>query len=91
VTDEDAPSISLASLAIGSRLVVRSRTDWRFAAVSRISEGQITITVCSPRGRTYRLRRTVDAEIRMCGSVPVLIHSDTDEWRENFGRYDTRW
>lgn len=82
---------TLDQLAIGSRLVVRSRTDWRCAAVSRIAEERVTITVCSPSGRTYRLRRDISATVSLEGMIPVLIHEETDHWRTNFGRYDLRW
>jgi hypothetical protein len=83
--------ITLASLAVGTRLLVRSRLDWRFAAVSRLTEDRVVLTVCSPTGRTYRLRREMDAQILMDGTVPVLPHESSEDWRENFGRYDHRW
>ncbi len=83
--------ITLDKLAVGSRLIVRSRTDWRFAAVSKIVEERITLTVCSPSGRTYRLRRDFDAEIQMEGLIPVLPYDTDDTWRDNFCNYDTRW
>jgi hypothetical protein len=83
--------ITLDKLAVGSRLVVRSSKDWRFAAVSRVAEERIVLTVCSPSGRTYRLRRDFDSEVFMEGTIPVLV-CDTDEnWRDNFSTYDLRW
>lgn len=83
--------ITLDTLAVGSRLLVRSRTDWRFAAISRIADERIVLTVCSPTGRTYRLRRDLDTEIFMEGVVPILVYDEDENWRDNFGRYDTRW
>ncbi len=83
--------ITLDKLAVGSRLIVRSRTDWRFAAVSKIVDNRVTLTVCSPSGRTYRLRRDLDAEVSMEGTIPILIYDAPDHWRENFSRYDRRW
>ena len=83
--------IALDKLSVGSRLIVRSRTDWRFAAVSKIVEGRVTLTVCSPSGRTYRLRRDLTAEILMEGSIPVLPYDTADTWRDNFCGYDMRW
>ncbi|MEO6051791.1 MAG: hypothetical protein ABIP78_10730 [Pyrinomonadaceae bacterium] len=83
--------ITLDQLPIGSRLLVRSRTDWRFAAVSKIVEERIVLTVCSPGGRTYRLRRDADAAIFLHGQIPILISRYTDDWRDNFGTYDPRW
>jgi hypothetical protein len=70
---------------------VRSRLDSRFAAVSRVSEDRIVLTVCSPTGRTYRLRREMDAQIVMEGTIPILPHDKAEDWRENFSRYDHRW
>ncbi len=83
--------LKLNELPIGSRLIVRSRTDWRFAAVSKISEERIVLTVCSPSGRTYRLRREMDAEISIEGSIPSLVYDEPEDWRGNLGIYDHRW
>jgi hypothetical protein len=70
---------------------VRSKADWRFAAVSRVSEERIVLTVCSPSGHTYRLWREKDSEVFLEGTVPVLLYDEPDDWRENFGRFDRRW
>lgn len=83
--------ITLNTLTVGSRLIVRSRTDWRFAAVSRISDERITLTVCSPSGRTYRLWRDHGVELQLEGSIPVLPYETDDTWRDNFCGYDSRW
>ena len=83
--------IRLDSLVTGSRLVVRSKKDWRFAAISKTVDGRVVITVASPTGSSYRLRREIDTEIIFEGDVPILRYDDTDTWRENFGRYDVRW
>lgn len=83
--------LTLASLAVGSRLLVRSRENWRFAAVSRITGTVVILTVASPTGYNYRLRRAADAEILCDGAVPVLMAEYKDNWHENFGRYDARW
>jgi len=82
---------TLDQLAVGSRLLVRSRADWRFAAVSRIDEDRVVLTVCSPTGRTYRLRREPNAQVLIEGTVPVLPHETAEDWRENFSHYDHRW
>lgn len=76
---------------MGSRLLVRSRSDWRFAAVSKIVGERVTLTVCSPSGRTYRLRRDLDAEVLLEGIIPILTYDANDNWHDNFGRYDLRW
>jgi hypothetical protein len=83
--------ITLEQLAVGSRLLVRSRTDWRFASVSRIGEQRVVLTVCSPTGRTYRLRRDLGSVLTMEGKVPILWYDCTDTWRDNFSAYDKRW
>lgn len=83
--------ITLQQLAVGSRLIVRSKLDWRFAAVAKIVEERVVLTVCSPTGRTYRLRRDLDCELLMEGTIPILAYEETDSWRDNFSRYDVRW
>jgi hypothetical protein len=83
--------ITLEQLSVGTRLVVRSRTNWRFAAVARIDEERVVLTVCSPAGHTYRLRREPNTTISIEDRIPVLIYDSDDTWRENFGRYDHRW
>jgi len=83
--------IALASLPVGSRLLVRSRTDWRFAAVSKVLEELVVLTVCSPSGHTYRLRRDTDTVLLRDGVLHILPYDCGDDWRENFGRYDLRW
>lgn len=71
--------------------MVRSKKDWRFAAVARIADERVVLTVCSPSGHTYRLRREFDTVIAMQGDVPVMICDETENWRDNFCRYDVRW
>ena len=83
--------IALNSLPIGARLLVRSRRDWRTAAVSKIVEDRIVLTVCSPTGRTYRLRRELDTEIFFEGIIPILKYDIAENWRDNFTPYDHRW
>ena len=83
--------ITLRELPIGARLLIRSKTDWRTAVVSQFYEEKATLIVCSPSGRTYRLRRLIEMEIVFDGKIPIL-KSDLDEnWRDNFSKYDARW
>lgn len=84
-------SITLRDLPIGARLLVRSKKDWRFAVVSKFDEEKATLIVCSPSGRTYRLRRLLDAEIIFEGKIPILKSDLENNWRENFSKYDFRW
>lgn len=83
--------IKLGDLEIGQRLLYRSRTDWRYAAVARKTEESTVLTICSPTGRTYRLRRALDAEIFFEGELPVLAFEASDDWRDSFAAYDQRW
>jgi len=83
--------ITLANIPLGGRLLVRSKTDWRVAVVCRIAEDKITISVASPKGYNYRLRRPLDAVIDFDGRIPYLIADTAETWRENFSSYDVRW
>ncbi|MGI8639814.1 MAG: hypothetical protein ACR2MG_07650 [Pyrinomonadaceae bacterium] len=83
--------ITLRDLPIGARLLVRSKKDWRFAVVSKFNEEKATLIVCSPSGRTYRLRRLLDAEIVFDGKIPILKFETEENWRDNFSKYDVRW
>ena len=70
---------------------MRSKTDWRVAVVSRMGEEQVTISVASPGGYCYRLRRPLDAAVSFDGGIPFLIIESAEPWRENFTTYDSRW
>jgi len=72
-------------------LIVRSKKDWRFAAVSKIVDQRIVLTVCSPSGYTYRLRREFDTVLAVHRNVPVMVGEETENWQGNFCRYDVRW
>ncbi|MFN6963826.1 MAG: hypothetical protein ACK4S4_08675 [Pyrinomonadaceae bacterium] len=78
-------------MPIGARLLVRSKKDWRAACVSRIVNETVVLSICSPSGHTYRLRRTVDAGVGLDGPIPFLITDSADGWRDNLSAYDRRW
>ena len=80
----------LKDLPIGSRLLVRSKKDWRSGVISKVFEEKVTILVASPRGGSYRLRRNLETEITFDGIMPILENSD-ENWRDNFTKYDERW
>lgn len=84
-------NITLRHLPIGARLLIRSKTDWRAAVVSNFYEEKATLIVCSPSGRTYRLRRLSEMEIIFDGKIPILKCDSEENWRDNFTRYDVRW
>jgi len=83
--------ITLRELPIGARLLIRSKTDWRVAVVSQFYEEKATLIVCSPSGRTYRLRRLLELEITFDGKIPILKSESNENWRDNFSKYDVRW
>jgi len=80
--------ITLRELPIGARLLIRSKTDWRAAVVSQFYEEKATLIVCSPTGRTYRLRRCLEIEIIFDGTIPILKIESEENWRDNFAKYD---
>jgi hypothetical protein len=80
--------LTLGSLPVGARLVLRCRKDWRDATVSAISLEAITLSVGSPSGHTYRLRRAPGSLLFLDGSIPVLGEGC---WRAGRVRYDLRW
>jgi len=90
-TTETLKLKTLRELPIGARLLIRSKTDWRSAVVSQFAIEKVVISVCSPTGRTYRLRRASEAEIIFDGGIPILKIESDEDWRENFTKYDFRW
>lgn len=81
-------TLTLGSLPVGARLILRCRKDWRDAVVALITPEAITLSVGSPSGHTYRVRRPPDSPLSMDGSIPVLGEGC---WRVNRVRYDLRW
>ena len=79
---------TLAALQVGARLILRCRKDWRDATVFAVSLEQVTLCVCAPRGRTYRVKRSPDTLILEDGPIPVLGEGS---WRAGLVRYDARW
>lgn len=83
--------ITLRDLPIGARLLVRTKKDWRTAVVSQFYTEKATLIVCSPSGRTYRLRRLLEMEITFDGKIAILKCDSEENWRDNFSKYDSRW
>lgn len=81
----------LGALPLGARLVLRCRKDWRTATIVRIELEKITLSVSSPTGRTYRMRRPPDAPLTFAGSIPLLGDAASSCWRAGLARYDVRW
>jgi hypothetical protein len=88
----DAPfAATLASLPVGARLVVRCRKDWRAATVSAIEPDCVRLSVASPTGHTYRVRRPHDSPLTYEGALPLLGEVTAVGWRAALARYDARW
>ncbi len=81
----------LSELPLGGRLLVRSRTDWRVAVVSRVADDLITISVSSPKGRNYRIRRKPDSKVSFSSDLWFLNAETSENWNENYAAYDRRW
>lgn len=89
--DASAPTeniLTLADLPIGARLVLRCRKDWRDATIMAVSLDKIILSVGSPSGYTYRVRRPPNSPLCLDGSIPVLGEGC---WRAGRVRYDLRW
>lgn len=83
--------ITLGEIPVGGRLLVRSKKDWRVAVVARKTEEFISISIASPSGYNYRIRRTADQQVFLDGLIPFLPRDESEPWRENFTGYDVRW
>jgi hypothetical protein len=80
--------LTLGDLPTGARLVLRCRKDWRDATIMAVSLDKIILSVGSPSGHTYRVRRPPDSLLTLDGSIPVLGEGC---WRAGRVRYDLRW
>lgn len=90
-TELPAPVCTLATLPLGARLILRCRKDWRTATVAAVAPDCVTLSVCSPSGHTYRLRRPLDALLNFDGAIPLLGELNPTGWRVALARYDLRW
>lgn len=86
-----ATGTTLGALPLGAHLILRCRKDWRTATVVRIEPEKITLSVSSPTGRTYRMRRPPDAPLTFHGQIPLLDAGKPSCWRAGLARYDVRW
>jgi hypothetical protein len=86
----DAPAQiqTLADLPLGAHLILRCRKDWRDATIISINIEHATLSVRSPTGRAYRLRRPLASALNFDGPIPLL---GTGSWRVGLARYDARW
>ena len=86
----DATTPTLGALPLGARLVLRCRKDWRVASVAGFETAlsRVVLSVASPSGHTYRVRRPSDAPLTLDGPIPILGEG---HWRPGLVRYDLRW
>ena len=87
----DPPPPTLGALPLGAHLILRCRKDWRTATVVRIELEKITLSVSSPTGRTYRMRRPPEAPLTFDNNIPLLDSGKPSCWRAGLARYDARW
>jgi hypothetical protein len=83
--------IGLGTLPLGARLLFRSRNDWRTAVISRKADDGVTLSVASPKGRNYRLRRDAELMVGIADGLHFLRSETNDLWTDNFASYDSRW
>ena len=88
---EASATAKLGALPLGAHIILRCRKDWRTATVVRIELDKITLSVSSPTGRTYRMRRSPDAPLTFHGHIPLLDAGKPSCWRAGLARYDVRW
>jgi hypothetical protein len=88
VSEANEAATLLSSLPLGARLILRCRKDWRTATIAAVTPDKIVLSVASPSGHTYRVRRTHDEPLSFDGSIPVLGGGC---WRAGLARYDVRW
>lgn len=87
-TATQTAATTLGSLPTGARLILRCRADWRIATIASFEAERVVLTVASPNGHTYRVRRPRDAPLNFDGHIPVLGEGS---WRAKLARYDVRW
>lgn len=78
-------------MPLGGRILIRSRVDWRTAVISRITDDGVTLSVASPKGRNYRLRRTREHAVGVVNGLHFLVSENVEKWNDNFTVYDYRW
>jgi hypothetical protein len=88
VSEDQKNVLTLGSLPVGARLILRCRKDWRDASVTAISLEAITLSVGTRSGHTYRVRRPPASQLFLDGSIPVLGEGC---WRAGRVQYDLRW
>jgi hypothetical protein len=89
---ETAPArMPLRDLPVGTRLILRTKTDWRSAVISRIGESGVSLRVCCSSGRVYWTKRASEMEVLLEENIFRLETIVEEDWRTNFARFEMRW
>lgn len=88
---EPPETLKLGDLPLGGRILVRSKTEWRNAAIARIGDERISISVESRRGRTYKIFRHPETEVAKESAFFYLVCGEEPNWKLNFLSPDRRW
>jgi hypothetical protein len=83
--------ISLSDLPVGTRLLIRTKTDWRSAVISRVGESGVALRVCCSSGRTYRTKRASEMSVVAEQNIFRLETIVEEDWRANFAKFEMRW
>jgi hypothetical protein len=81
----------LGELAVGTRLVIRTKTDWRSAVISRVGESGVSLRVCCSTGRVYWTKRAAEMEVLLEENIFRLETIAEEDWRTNFAKFEMRW
>ncbi len=81
----------LRDLPVGTRLIIRTKTDWRSAVISRIGESGVSLRVCCSTGRVYWTKRASEMEVILEENIFRLETIVEEDWRTNFAKFEVRW
>ena len=82
---------TLRELPVGTRLLLRTRKDWRSAVISRTGETDVALRVCCSSGRTYWTKRDCETAVILEQNILRVETLTKEDWRENFAKFETRW
>lgn len=89
--EHSAGKVKLSLLPTGTRLLFRSRNEWRAAAIAGFDGEKASIHIASPRGRTYRIYRSVDSLLTFDGRFYRLTAENSAPVNAQLASYDRRW
>jgi hypothetical protein len=83
--------ITLSDLPVGTRLLIRTKKDWRSAVISRTGETDVALRVCCSSGRTYWTKRASEMFVVREENIFRLETIADEDWRTNFAKFEVRW